>query len=310
MDNNKNRDNSDLLYQSRNYQELKLFLSDLENQTGFLIDPEIETRLLELERFTKHNRDARVISRAAGEAYHFLRKFNKYPLEPQDEQAIKLAAALHDVGKSGPFGLSLDKRELIIKLYGVENVSHELTAEGALKEFVVSGYLPLKQEVIKENLSLLGVSPQEKMAVFWHRHARWTHQILSHLLKGKDDFPGRVTRIASSHHYLENCNPAGVKLESYKDIGVSSFNNLDEKEKQERRDGFWTKLLIVLDQYQGARRRGGLKPQEALDHIGKKIIDSEFKDDVEFALILDEILPELEKNGIFWQENQQITDNI
>lgn len=301
----KNYDFPDTGVENKNFYELKLFLSELETKTGINIGPEIENRSSELEKFTKHNKDARVITQAAGEAYHLIRKHDWYPVEPEDGYVLKMAAALHDIGKSGPWGLDFDQRQLVIKLYGIEKMSPKKTIGEVLADFEENGYLPVKRQLVIEQLKGLGLGLNDKMEKFWSKHADWGHQILRHSLSGHHQLIERVIKVAASHHYLEKINPAKVSLKSFEEISEDSFQGLGETEKEQRRDGFLTKLLIVFDQYQGARRRGQLKPERAFDYVRGKALKNGFEKDAEFKLILEKLLPFLEKMGLFLTDEER-----
>lgn len=278
---------------NENFPILAGYLKELKKEHQIDIPEALTNRLKELE-ITKHNRDARVIYNAAFQTFHLIRKENLYPLKKEDLGPLLAASILHDIGKSGPADLPAKIRKTIIELYGLETPLHNhqrLDVGGQLKHLILqsqeSGYYPARLAQLSDNLKQAGIDKEHSIRNFWQKHTQWTFDLLNRFLKKDNPLDQKIIKIAASHHYLEGFNPAEVNLKN------------TAPPEEEKRLNFLIKLLIVFDKYQGARRRGRLKPSEALEDVRKKIADKNFGQDSEFQSILEITKKIEEETGVF-----------
>lgn len=306
------------------FEILKGYIGDLEKEFGIVIPEPIEDRLRFLEKNARmHNRDARVIYAALGEMYQVIRArkiqfrsgeerrkweghFSIFSKLTREDWGVLLAAALvHDIGKSGPPRVSKGeagrvkftrRQEMASRLYNLEllpngrGTSIKEALEMIIRE---SGQLGAGEGAVEKLQSYLielrnmGLSPREFIPRFWQLHTEWGAAILKKHFDQTNPVYQRIIRIASSHHYFEGTNPENVALQA---------ENLSE---EERRDALLIKLLIVLDQYQGSRRRGKRNPAAASDYFKTKLESKGFADDPEFVAILDLIKKVEETSAVF-----------
>lgn len=270
------------------FEVLMGYVQELESQYGIVVPEKILIRLKDLEKFTKpHNRDARVIYEAFFQVFHWRRKTGNRPDTPElseEDLGIGLAASLlHDIGKSGPANAQGRKRELVSRLYNLEVLPNgpDTPIDAAVRMIFREAAEVGKGEALTEKLQAyltdlrnLGIKPNDLMPSFWRAHAEWTKQILTKTLDQSNPIYRRITKIAASHHYFEGSNPEGLDFHA---AGLT---------EEERKDNYLTKLLIFLDQYQGARRRGHKNPTEALEFVKNKLSKNGLAADPDFLEIL------------------------
>lgn len=292
------QDYQDYLERSKNPDNLAIlkgYLEELKDRRGIVIPEKILEHLIDLEKYTKlHNYDARAIYEAYFQIFNLLRKKEKLNIPELSEEDLGIGLAaflLHDIGKSGPAEATPKQRELVSRLYNLEVLPkgrETLLVEAVKIIFDELGSLEegsstsIRLEAYLKELEELGLPTEELMASFYKAHAEWTSQILHKFLDQSNSLYRRITKIASSHHYFEQSNPEGINLQ-----------NRDLPE-EERRDNFLIKMLIVLDQYQGGRRRGKKTPEEAMRFVIDKLAKNGLAEDPEFAEIIS-LVSEVEK---------------
>lgn len=292
------QDYRDYLERSKNPDNLAIlrsYLEELKDKRGIIIPEKILEHLIDLEKYTKlHNHDARAIYEAYFQIFNLLRKKEKLNIPELSEEDLGVGLAaflLHDIGKSGPAEATPRQRELVSRLYNLEVLPKgrdTLIAEAIKMIFNEVENLKESKSVVAEleiylkELKDLGLQPNELMSIFYKVHAEWTSQILHKFLDQSNSIYRRITKIASSHHYFEQSNPEGINLQN---------KALSE---EDRRDNFLIKMLIVLDQYQGGRRRGNKTPEEAMQFVVDKLAKNGLAEDQEFAEII-ALVSEVEK---------------
>ncbi len=217
--------------------------------------PEIRRRLAELGA---HFEDSLAMARIIRSVYGELK--NELDLKDEGPERLMRAAALHDIGKSGPPGPEDEFNYAVRRLFVPPGRPFNPFAEGRAKsvaEFADEQDLPDRERVFAA-LREAGIDPEKApMVDFWRRHAEWTYKIL------KDDRgPGLdedLVKIAASHHLLERQNPAGLDLQHVP----------AEAQVLEVLEG--TELLVAVDKYQAYRSRGGLGHEAALDRLNADI---------------------------------------
>ena len=175
-------------------------------------------------------------------------------LEPQlrsqvdadSKRDMSIAAYLHDIGKSGPFGASQETQAAIVKLYAVETVPdpEQTIAETARENFSVE-----ESQSLLGRLASCGVCPTDTMRAFWDCHGYWTRDILE---ADSEDIPIRARVIAGSHHMDRGIDPYRFSSDQYVDI-------------------LENRILMAVDKYQAAVARRRKSHHEAMEVI-KRIL--------------------------------------
>jgi len=183
-------------------------------------------------------------------------------LEEENPDRLMRAAVLHDIGKSGPAGKEGDMHYAVRRLFITPRRpfnSFSDSRKKTVREFAAEQGMKENDKVFGA-LRAAGIDPDnEPMIDFWHRHAEWTYDILKS--EAGTDLDQDVVNIASSHHLLENQNPAHLDLEHV----PSEAHVLEVLEMSE--------LLAAVDKYQAFRDRGRLNHEEAMVQL-RRIMES------------------------------------
>ena len=109
---------------------------------------------------------------------------------------------------------------------------------------------------------------------FWNLHSDWTLAITE-----ASGLPPEAVAAAATHHLLDDVNPRAIVGED--DRFRRSFGENTAFDRTE-------KLVIVLDKYDAARRRGGRTHDQALVWLRDRISKSaRFRDDPELRALVD-----------------------
>lgn len=251
-------------------------LSDVCSQVGFdlgSVAPLIIERLTTLEAHSPVVADAERIS---AEAFAMFRYYESTKPDraftPDEQRVVVLASIFSDIGKTGPLEASPGVREHIAEMFSVEGVKDD---SQTVKSFL-RRHFPEDAEERVWQLEALDLDPEMSIRTFWNLHSRWTFDVLR-----AGGLPPEVVAAAATHHLLEDINPDSI-------VGVdrrfahSSGNNLafDRAEK----------LVIVLDKYDAARRRGQLSHGDAVAWLRKHVATHpEFAEDQELAELMQDL---------------------
>lgn len=273
------------------YEILEGYIADLEREYGLVIPAALKERQREMEKYAKeHNRDARVIYEAFFQFYHLCRKEkqpNELPeLSPPDLGVGLAASLLHDIGKSGPAKASPLVRKIAARLYNLDEsiIGKNTPIQEALALLTRRSGKEEAAEIKAGELEMafFGLRPTDLMRKFFRGHTVWSNELLTKNLDQQNPLYRRITKIASSHHYLEGDNPEKIDFQA---TGLS---------EEEKKDLFLIKLLIALDQYQACRLRRRNKSTEAREYLTAKLRERGLEKDNDFAAIL-KLLEKLEK---------------
>jgi hypothetical protein len=134
-------------------------------------------------------------------------------------------------------------------------------------------YFPGDAPVRLEQFESLGLDPNMTMREFWNLHVGWTLE----LLQDRVAFPESVPA-AAAHHLLEQVNPQSLVGDDDRfTLPYGTNTDFDRAEK----------LVIVLDKYDAARRRGGRDHDAAMSWLEQLISKStRFSNDPDFAKLL------------------------
>jgi hypothetical protein len=192
------------------------------------------------------NDDSRTIRRVCLKVMdrleHILEPELRSTLDAESKRDMSIAAYLHDIGKSGPFGASQDSQEATVKLFAVQNVADP---EQTIGWTVCMNFSPEEAQSVLEHLASCGVGSTDTMRAFWDRHGYWTHDILE---ADSEDIPSRARVVAGSHHMDRGIDPYAFTSGDF----VAVLEN---------------RILMAVDKYQAAVARGRKTHREAIDVV-------------------------------------------
>ncbi|MFA5962055.1 MAG: hypothetical protein WC848_05215 [Parcubacteria group bacterium] len=254
---------------------------------------EIIGRLVLLEKESKFNDDSRKIEQGMENVLKLLE--NRYSeqnpalrLSAEQKSSARIAAILHDIGKSGPVDATLGEQEMIIKIFACENIRDPKLL---LEDEIMKIFEPSQIEDVQWMLEKYTIDKETTMRDFWDKHAYWTRDILEKYPQGLDS---RTRIIAGSHHIDHDVDPYGLA----KDKGATPSEARVIGLLEDYADALQGKALIALDQYEAAVRRRKFSHAQALAWVRNNLI--KFKDDKLMGLIF-EAIDELGEAGKIFQ---------
>jgi len=219
----------------------------------------------------RFNNDSRTIRRICLEVLdrvaRILEPERQSTLDADSRRDMSIAAYLHDIGKSGPFGAPQATQEAIVKLYTVENVADP---EQTIAETVRANFSSEDAASMLERLGSCGLRSHDTMRAFWDRHGYWTHDILEADAEG---IPARARVIAGSHHMDRGIDPYEFSSDDY----VDRLEN---------------RILMAVDKYQAAVARSQKTHGEAMA-IVKRILSPNYDNDA----IMNDVLKVVDEVG-------------
>ena len=246
------------------------------------LDEEVIQRLVLLEKESKFNEDSRKVERGLSNVLNLLEKryADRYPqLAFTEEQKTdgRVAAILHDIGKSGPAQASQQEMRAVVRMFAQEQIKDPKLSinEVALNNF------PKESHEILEYLKNCGVDVEMTMRQFWDKHAQWTHDILEKFPQGLSKH-ARI--IAGSHHFNKGINPYDLP-ETEIPLQSSTIGLMEDYV-----DAIEERILMAVDQYEANVRRSGSNHEKAIAWVRENLAQSEkFKNDQVMALVCDAI---------------------
>jgi len=219
----------------------------------------------------RFNNDSRTIRRICLEVLdrvaRILEPERQSTLDADSRRDMSIAAYLHDIGKSGPFGAPQATQEAIVKLYTVENVADP---EQTIAETARANFSSEDAASMLERLGSCGLRSHDTMRAFWDRHGYWTHDILEADAEG---IPARARVIAGSHHMDRGIDPYEFSSDDY----VDRLEN---------------RILMAVDKYQAAVARSQKTHGEAMA-IVKRILSPNYDNDA----IMNDVLKVVDEVG-------------
>jgi len=250
------------------------------------VRPSILARMRLLAETTEILNDC---ERAVGFANTLFRYYDaSKPLErftALERRIVVIGTLFSDIGKSGPPGAAPDGQRLIAEIFAVDCGMDEKMPVARFFEV----YFPTDAADRARRFEALGLDAGMTMRAFWNLHSTWT----LHILQG-DGVPMEAVPAAATHHILENVNPDSRVAENGR--FTRYFGRHASFERPE-------KLVILLDKYDAARRRGRCTHDQAIALLREVIgRNHRFRGDSGFlALIedLDEVMkpPEVREAG-------------
>jgi hypothetical protein len=252
------------------------------------IRPSILARMRLLAQTTETVNDC---ERAVGLAFHIFRYYEaSKPLQrftALERRIVVIGTLFSDIGKSGPAGADLDGQQLVAEMFAVERDLDE--GMSVARFFEVS--FPADAADRVRRFEALGLDAGMTLRAFWNLHSGWT----LHILQG-DGVPLEAVAAAATHHLLENVNPDSLIAED------GRFTRYFGPHGSFERPG---KLVILLDKYDAARRRGRRTHHQAIAFLREVIArNHRFCGDHGFLELiedLDEVMnvPEVCESGTF-----------
>jgi hypothetical protein len=230
-------------------------------------------RLVLLEKHSKFNQDSRMIERGMDNLISYLSKENPDLGSMEEHRSeARVAAILHDIGKSGPAHATPEQQLAVINLYAAENMKGpEQTVEDTVRANFGS-----EADVMLDNLAACGVRSEISMRHFWDLHGYWTKDILESDAK---ELSSRTKLIAGSHHITRGINPYNVPDQDIPDEARMVGALEDYIDIVEER------ALVAIDQYQANIRRAGATHEKAMEWVRQNIAQK-FNNDSIMRLVL------------------------
>lgn len=180
-------------------------------------------------------------------------------------QSITQGITLSDIGKRGPLEANREQSDFVTSVFKIHNLKQnpsEITLANFSHDYLKDFLTPIDRTMIIESLQPYGITANMSMRQFYNLHTAWSVEILQKENTVKDSVSEKVIRMVARHHTLD-----GVKV-------IDGELTLEDK------------IVIVLDQYDACRKRGGKTHKEAMGYIKKKIQKGKFKTDPEFKALL------------------------
>jgi hypothetical protein len=214
--------------------------------------------------------------RMAGFAHRIFRHYEKTKPEKaftsSEKSTVVLAALFSDIGKTGPAEADTAARRYVVDVFAVENVKDDRQSLDAF----MHTYFPKDADTRISAFKALGIEPSISIRQFWNLHSGWTLAILE-----KAGVPPEAVAAAATHHLLDDVNPGAIVGED--DRFTRRFGENASFDRAE-------KLVIVLDKYDAARRRGRLTHEAAIAWIEERIAKSKrFHDDAELKELVADV---------------------
>jgi hypothetical protein len=232
-------------------------LGALCNPVGFdvrAIEPSVIERLRLLEEHTPTVEDA---AHMVAQAYAVFRDYEERPervaFSPSEQRVVVLGCLFSDVGKTGPLDASVSGQRLVARMFSVEGVKDDAQT---VRKFLRAHFGKDADNALYE-LEALGLDPEMSIRTFWNMHAQWTLDVLQ-----VSGIPKEAVVAAATHHMLEDINPSELVGEDGRfSQGFGDNHAFDRAEK----------LVIVLDKYDAARRRGKLDHAAAIEWLRARV---------------------------------------
>jgi hypothetical protein len=240
---------------------------------GFDLDQAASSLVERMRLLAEHSKTFDDASRMSDYAERIFRHYDvAKPSEAftlLERQTIVLACLFSDVGKTGPANADANDRRLIVEAFAVENVRDDTQPIATF----LRTYFPADAEERIARFQALGIEPTISVRQFWNLHSGWTLAIAE-----SAGLPPEAVAAAATHHLLENINPDAIVGED--DRFTRRFGENPTFDRAE-------KLVIILDKYDAARRRGNLTHDQAIAWIRDKIAKSpRFRDDADLSQLV------------------------
>lgn len=191
---------------------------------------------------------------------------------PLEKRTVVLGSLFSDIGKTGPVDADASGRQLIVDMFAVENVRDDKQSVAAF----LRASFPADAEKRIHTFTTLGLDPTMTLRAFWNLHSSWTLAIAE-----AAGIPVEAVAAAATHHLMDDVNPQGI-------VGADTHftRRFGENTAFDRAE----KLVIILDKYDAARRRGSLDHAAAIAWLRDRIAKNpRFKDDAELHELVTDV---------------------
>jgi len=225
--------------------------------------PELLERLIELKEdghFDDASRMAKII--------------DKYPgLSEEEKRKLKIAALLHDLGKTGDADETKENRRLtrLIYTYNFPKGMGKEKARDVLNLMVHPDKDKVIEYLIKKNIDI----DNRPMEDLWRDHVDYTNNIISKFLESKNvnknlkkEINDEIRKIAVSHHILDGKIPAGLTA-SRIPVGGKRLEIIDKYQ-----------ILTLVDKYQAFIDRSAFSHEKAISKLEEVVAKSSLLEEV------------------------------
>jgi hypothetical protein len=194
------------------------------------------------------------------------------PWTTLERSTVVLGCLFSDVGKTGPLHAPVEGQKLVAEMFSVEGVKDETQTVAAF----LATHFPADARRRVTLFRALGLDPSMSMRAFWNLHASWTLELTE-----AGGVPKEAVAAAATHHFLDDINPRGV---------VCADGSFSKPFGQNVAFDRAEKLVIVLDKYDAARRRGACTHEGAINWL-RRWADKRvaFREDAELSSIIDAV---------------------
>jgi len=238
------------------------------------MNPNILRKLLLLNERTEIFKDEeRSVHVARALFKYYEENFPDSRFTDTEQRIVLIGTMFTDIGKTGPCNTTPEQEELMLDIYGVENIADPQKI--TLEEFIndnFSGDAENRLIVLRE----LGIGRGMTMREFYNLHPKWTLETII-----GDGVPPEAVAAAATHHMLEGINPEEIVDKDGRFTRYFGDNvSFDRAEK----------LIIILDKYDAFRRRGKKEHKESIELVRNKIKSNHnFAEDREFEELLENL---------------------
>lgn len=234
---------------------------------GQLGQPLLERISLLAERTSTLDDCARAMDIAELVFEHYAEKHAAFT--EMEKATVRLGSLFSDIGKTGPVNADASQQRLIAEMFSIEGVSDDKMPVARFFEH----YFPRDAQERIGSFAALGLDPTITMREFWNMHSGWTLQVMQRV-----GVPHEAVAAAATHHLLENVNPDSIVAEDgtfTRQFGTNAAFDRPEK------------LVIVLDKYDAARRRGHFEHDAAIEWLRRQIDkNARFRGDAQFGELI------------------------
>jgi hypothetical protein len=189
-----------------------------------------------------------------------------------ERRTVVLGCLFSDVGKTGPADADEDGQRLIVDMFSVEGVPDE---SQPVERFLKT-YFPDDAEARVERFERLGLDPSMSIRAFWNLHSGWTLEIVE-----AAGVPPEAVAAAATHHFLDDINPEAVVGPDHHFTRAFGENTTFDRTE---------KLVILLDKYDAARRRGHLTHARAVAWLRERVrASARFHGDHELSVLISDL---------------------
>lgn len=239
------------------------------------LDDRVMDRLVLLELRSTFNEDSRMIECGVNNVLHEIAKGkDNYKLTPERIAESRIAALIHDVGKSGPADASQEEQEAVVALFAAEGLKNREQSVGDAVKEVFSG----KDVEMSKHLTACGVDLSMPMLQFWESHAKWGFDIIDQQCP---QLSVLTKQIAASHHI--------DKGEEFNFYHLALAEIPDEArligQLEYYLDILQERALVAMDKYDAQMNRSGADHEQALAWVEKNI-KAKYGNDIFMKLVL------------------------